>query len=151
MICQFAVTFLLLGCGLFDRSVEGRTSKELLITLPNGSELSGRALQSHDGRPFKAYMGIPYAQPPLGDLRFKVSLRFFKRFEFLLNILNSFICVQNPLPAKPWKGILDATKSSQQCIQHNQFIRGLPLDGSEDCLYLNVFVPHSVSKPLPQV
>lgn len=70
---QLAVAFLLLGCGLFELSVEGRTSKELLIILPNGSKLIGRGLQSHDGRAIKAYMGIPYAQPPLGELRFRVS------------------------------------------------------------------------------
>lgn len=74
MNCQLIVTLLLLGCGLFDLSVEGRTAEELLITLPNGSKLAGRGLKSHDGRAIKAFMGIPYAQPPLGDLRFKVIL-----------------------------------------------------------------------------
>lgn len=73
MNCQLVATFLLLGCGLFELSVEGRTSEELLVTLPNGSKLAGRGLQSHDGRAIKAFMGIPYAQPPLGDLRFKVN------------------------------------------------------------------------------
>lgn len=72
MHCHLVVIFLL-GINLLEPSVESRTSEELRITLPNGSKLVGRALRSHDGRMIKAYMGIPYAQPPLGKLRFKVS------------------------------------------------------------------------------
>lgn len=56
-----------------------------------------------------------------------------------------YICfLQNPLPAKPWEGILDATKDSQICIQIDPFTSGAPLTGSEDCLYLNVYAPHLV-------
>lgn len=74
---QLVVAFFIVGRGLLELSVEGRTSEELLVTLPNGSKLLGRALRSHDGRAIKAYMGIPYAQPPIDDLRFKVSSIFF--------------------------------------------------------------------------
>lgn len=74
---ELVVAFLIVGRGVLELSVEGRTSKELLVTLPNGSKLLGRTLRSHDGRAIKAYMGIPYAQPPIDDLRFKVSSIFF--------------------------------------------------------------------------
>lgn len=86
MNSSLVVAFLLLGCGLFDQCVEGRTSEELRITLPNGSKLVGRGLQSHDGKVIKAFMGIPYAQPPIGNLRFKVNdlCLFWLRFEFQL-------------------------------------------------------------------
>lgn len=33
----------------------------------------GREYQLHDGRRVDMYMGIPYAEPPVGMLRFKVS------------------------------------------------------------------------------
>lgn len=49
-------------------------SDELRVTISNGSKLIGRYLRSYSGRPIKAFMGIPYAKPPLGPLRFKVSL-----------------------------------------------------------------------------
>lgn len=84
MNCSLGVTILFLCCGLFEQCVEGRTSEDLRITLPNGSKLVGRGLQSHDGKVIKAFMGIPYAQPPLGNLRFKVNdLCLYRlRFEF---------------------------------------------------------------------
>lgn len=61
----------LICVNLFELS-EARTSDELRITLPNGSKLVGRTFRSHDGRPIKAFLSVPYAKPPLGPLRFKV-------------------------------------------------------------------------------
>lgn len=71
MNLQIVLCFVVLACGFF-KSITARTSDELRITLPNGNKLVGRALRSHDGRTIKAFMGIPYAKPPIGDLRFKV-------------------------------------------------------------------------------
>lgn len=50
------------------------TSDDLRVTLPNGSRLVGRYLRSYNGRPIKAFMSIPYAKPPIGQLRFRVIL-----------------------------------------------------------------------------
>lgn len=57
-----------------------------------------------------------------------------------------YVCafLQNPLPAKPWDGVLDATRDSQKCIQRDPYRRDMEIEGSEDCLYLNVYAPHSV-------
>lgn len=68
---RVALSLFVLAVGLFEL-IAGRTSDELRITLPNGSKLIGRALRSHGGRPIKAFLGIPYAKPPVGQLRFKV-------------------------------------------------------------------------------
>lgn len=59
------------GCCLVALTV-ARTSDELRITLPNGSKLVGRTLRSYGGRSIKSFLGVPYAKPPIGDLRFKV-------------------------------------------------------------------------------
>ena len=43
-----------------------------LVKIPLGL-LQGTYLSSANGRKFAAFQGIPYADPPTGDLRFKVS------------------------------------------------------------------------------
>lgn len=66
-----------------------RTSEELRITLPNGSKLVGRKLRSHNGRSIKAFLGIPYAKPPIGHLRFKVIfIRINFEHEYVVIYLN---------------------------------------------------------------
>ncbi|XP_077272625.1 venom carboxylesterase-6-like isoform X2 [Temnothorax americanus] len=75
---------------------------------------------SQNGRKYEAYEGIPYALPPIGKLRFKP-----------------------PRPTPAWIGELPATKFSSMCIQYDQ-ISVIPPEkvvGTEDCLYLNIYVP----------
>jgi para-nitrobenzyl esterase len=61
-----------------------------------------------------AFLGVPFAAPPIGDLRFAP-----------------------PQPHASWQTPLQTTQSSQPCLQAPN---GAPL-GSEDCLYLNVYTP----------
>lgn len=63
---------------------------------------------------YYGYKGIPFAKPPVNELRFKA-----------------------PEPIKPWSGILDAFEYAPACPQHSWKVANT----SEDCLYLNVFVP----------
>ena len=66
---------------------------------------------------FREFKGIPYAAPPTGKLRWKL-----------------------PQPAKPWKGVLDATRYGSECPQLSRY--GLTEAGyNEDCLFLNVTTP----------
>lgn len=44
--------------------------------------LIGTYYTSRYGRNFAAFQGIPYAQPPIGDLRFKVKAIFFKSTKY---------------------------------------------------------------------
>ncbi|XP_037574747.1 uncharacterized protein LOC119456998 [Dermacentor silvarum] len=74
------------------------------------------------GKPVDTFFGIPFAQPPVGDLRFK-----------------------KPVPVKPWGGIRNATRLPPPCVQIEL---ELPMTwtkskqpASEDCLYLNVWAP----------
>jgi para-nitrobenzyl esterase len=64
------------------------------------------------------FRGIPYAQPPVGTLRWR-----------------------EPVPALPWSGVRDASKFAPLCAQNPHFIPNAATISSEDCLYLNVWVP----------
>ncbi len=76
-----------------------------------------------DGK-VKAFLGIPYAAPPVGDLRWKA-----------------------PQPAAKWKGVRDATNFGAHCAQNHVFDDMIFQDSgpSEDCLYLNVYAPADAS------
>jgi para-nitrobenzyl esterase len=74
-----------------------------------------------------AFKGIPYAAPPVGDLRF-----------------------QPPQPAKPWSGTLRALDYGKAEIQPRNAIAGTaPQQQSEDCLFLNVWAPKLDSRRRP--
>lgn len=76
------------------------------------------------------YLGIPFAAPPVGDLRW-----------------------QAPHPGPIWKGVREADKFAPGCAQIPIVNRALGLDPipvSEDCLYLNIWTPaKSASDRLP--
>ena len=78
---------------------------------------------SGSGTAVRSYKGIPFAAPPVGNLRWKA-----------------------PQPVQPWKGIRIAKSFPAMCPQF-QFVPG---PQSEDCLGLNVWTPaHSASEKLP--
>jgi para-nitrobenzyl esterase len=67
-----------------------------------------------------AFLGLPYAAPPVGDLRWKA-----------------------PMSPVAWKGVRDATQFGHRCEQWPIWNDYIFLDAgpSEDCLYLNVYAP----------
>jgi para-nitrobenzyl esterase len=94
----------------------------LTVKIADG-KVHGKSLNSA----VRAFQGIPYAAPPVGDLRWKA-----------------------PQPAKAWKGELDATKYGHHCAQNHVFDDMIFQDGdnptgpgAEDCLTLNVYTPTS--------
>ncbi len=83
---------------------------------------------SADGK-VHTFKGIPYAAPPVGSLRW-----------------------QAPQPASPWSGIRKAVEYGPRCMQGSVFPDMVFHDAgpSEDCLYLNLWMPAARSqKPLP--
>ena len=48
---------------------------QLLVDIPQLGRIKGSLLTSAESkRNFQAFRGIPYAQPPIGDLRFQVKI-----------------------------------------------------------------------------
>jgi para-nitrobenzyl esterase len=77
----------------------------------------------------RSFKGIPFAQPPVGDLRWK-----------------------EPQPVKNWTGVFKADHFGKNAMQKNVYgdmmFRSAGM--SEDCLYLNVWTPaKSANEKLP--
>lgn len=65
------------------------------------------------------YLGLPYARPPVGDLRWR-----------------------DPLPVEAWTDVRDASRFAPACPQTGVSMPGEPPSPtSEDCLYLNIWTP----------
>ncbi len=81
---------------------------------PSSIAVEGGQVQGTSEDGLTVYKGIPFAAPPVGDLRWRA-----------------------PRPAATWEGVLQATKFGPGPMQG-----GNPPSGkSEDCLYLNVWTP----------
>ncbi|CAG9560138.1 unnamed protein product [Danaus chrysippus] len=80
-------------------------------------KLRGCVEKLHNGQEYYSFKGIPYAEPPVGDLRFKA-----------------------PIPPKPWSGTRDALEHGPNCPHFDIFsVTGENVD--ENCLFLNVYTP----------
>uniref|UniRef100_A0A670Z4A5 Carboxylic ester hydrolase n=1 Tax=Pseudonaja textilis TaxID=8673 RepID=A0A670Z4A5_PSETE len=102
------------------------------VVITSSGPIKGKQFLSGLGS-VAAYLGIPYAEPPLGKLRF-----------------------QKPLPHQPWKQTLEATSFGNSCSQSIYYedtaamVWNPRTPLSEDCLSLNIWVPHpQPSSPVP--
>jgi carboxylesterase type B len=57
--------------------------------------------------------------------------------------------LQAPQKKKPWDEVLKAYNDAPMCIQRDPFRRDMEVDGSEDCLYLNVYAPEVIKEVVP--
>ncbi|XP_049789550.1 esterase FE4-like isoform X1 [Schistocerca nitens] len=101
----FAVIFLIQYCVAQSNYVTVQTSL---------GSLRGQAEQSVSGQTMYTFKGVPYAEPPVGTLRF-----------------------QPPVAKEPWDGVRDALAAGSMCVQLDTGADR----GQEDCLFLNVYTP----------
>lgn len=94
--------FLVLGSLLF--SCDSQKPLTNVVTIGDGT------VEGTIENGIKTFKGIPYAAPPVGDLRWK-----------------------EPQPVIPWDGVLKVDKFGPASCQPQ------PLEQSEDCLYLNIW------------
>lgn len=113
------------------------------VNIPELGQATGSIMRSTSGRKFQAFRGIPYAEPPVESLRFRVKYRPFIVITIKLyniNTVNLFKQLQDPVPLKSWGDKpLDATKEGPMCMQLD--FNTDAIKGQEDCLILNVYTP----------
>ena len=107
------------GCGRGAASGSpGRTAAPR--TPPPVVQVEGGQISGLDDGDVRAFLGVPYAAPPVGALRWRP-----------------------PQPVRPWTGVRACARFGASCPQSGATIGGgsLPTGQSEDCLYLNVWTP----------
>ena len=112
--CALAATTLL--------TISAFAASDPLTVKTSLGKVHGKTINSGKVR---AWLGLPYAAPPVGDLRWKA-----------------------PQPAAKWSGDRDATQYAAHCAQNPVFADMIFQDNgpSEDCLYLNVYAPADAPK-----
>lgn len=115
-----AITFSVVACSDSNNNSSQEVPLGTAVTLDNGpieGQGSARATSWE-------YLGIPYAAPPLADLRWKA-----------------------PRPVESWTTTLEAKSLPEICPQFLYFSNLFA--GDENCLYLNVFRPQTQERDLP--
>uniref|UniRef100_A0A1I8JUG0 Carboxylic ester hydrolase n=1 Tax=Anopheles funestus TaxID=62324 RepID=A0A1I8JUG0_ANOFN len=99
-------------------------SEDLIVNTGYGP-VQGASRTALYGNGYVSFQGIPYAKPPVGELRFK-----------------------DPCPPENWTKLLDCTQQSDPCYHFDRRVNKIV--GSEDSLKLNIFTKTiKPSKPLP--
>lgn len=90
-------------------------------------DIKGRNYNISDTHDLTIFLGVPYAQPPVGELR-----------------------LARPEPVKPWSpAVYNATKHGAKCVQRvipgDPVLQGVPF--SEDCLFLDIYATREKAPP----
>ncbi|CRL06417.1 CLUMA_CG019500, isoform A [Clunio marinus] len=89
-------------------------AQEKVVNIENGK------IVGEEKENYYAFLGLPYAESPTGELRFAPPKRF----------------------TQTWDDVREFKKFGSMCAQYSQI--GYSYHGDEDCLSLNVFVPKTV-------
>lgn len=110
------------GIVLFCLTAAASASDAPVVRIDSGL-VSGQKIEV-GGKQLYAYLGIPYARPPVGDYRFR-----------------------KPVRNAHWEGVYNATRKPKPCRQLPiPLVGSLSLNysgSSEDCLHINVWTPTS--------
>lgn len=118
--------------GAEQKAVEAVSSEDVLLKTIDSGAVKG-VMQNNGSY---SWLGIPYAKPPVGELRWKL-----------------------PQPVEPWDDVFVADNPNHACPQFASTVSRWLTDedgdgvlGEEDCLYLSVYAPASIKnadKKLP--
>uniref|UniRef100_A0A8C4MKW5 Carboxylic ester hydrolase n=1 Tax=Equus asinus asinus TaxID=83772 RepID=A0A8C4MKW5_EQUAS len=118
----------------FSSARKRRPSSQPVVDTAQGKVLGKHVSLEGFAQPVAVFLGVPFAKPPLGSLRFAP-----------------------PQPADPWPFVKNATSYPPMCSQDavmgemlSEFLtnrkENMPLKFSEDCLYLNIYTPADLTK-----
>uniref|UniRef100_A0A915BSG5 Carboxylic ester hydrolase n=1 Tax=Parascaris univalens TaxID=6257 RepID=A0A915BSG5_PARUN len=112
--------------GNFISYYYGDSSKRSKVIETNCGKIVGRIIAIDGGRIVHAFLGVPFAKPPVGELRFKKAV-----------------------PPERWSDVRECTKHACRAPQEELLVEKifLRVPISEDCLYLNVFAPDWETPP----
>ena len=107
------------GATLFGVATAWSQTGNTMAAPPVAQTNRGEVIGTQEGT-ISAFLGVPYAAPPVGDLRLRA-----------------------PQPHAPWTTPVQAIQLAQPCLQNATPGAGVPVVplGSEDCLYLNIYSP----------
>ncbi|VDD92172.1 unnamed protein product [Enterobius vermicularis] len=101
------------------------------VVLNDGTKIIGRLSKSANGKTVTEYLGVPYAEPPINERRFKKPVKVSRR-EVINAVNRPKSCMQSP--DTYFGDFYGATMWNSN----------VPI--SEDCLYLNIYVPETAKK-----
>jgi para-nitrobenzyl esterase len=94
------------------------------VTIAAPVRVEGGLIEGTTSKNLTVYRGIPFAAPPVGELRWRA-----------------------PQPVIPWQGIRKTDQFSPECMQAGAYPPDAPAEPqSEDCLYLNIWEPVTADK-----
>lgn len=114
----------------------------LLLLLPSAVaaaetavEIDGELLHGrlHDDSGIKAFLGVPFAQPPVGDLRWRAPQPYKPTSESRSAVAFGSACMQTMRILDWYRDMAELTGAERSVMQD--------LDINEDCLYLNIWTP----------
>jgi para-nitrobenzyl esterase len=113
--CAWALAWMLNGAGLMltHSAMANGVAPSPTVTISEG-----QIIGQDQGNGIARYLGLPYAQPPIGDLRWRA-----------------------PQKPTPWPGVRQATQFGASCPQTGDMFG--PASVQEDCLTLNVYAPQT--------
>ena len=125
---------LVAACPIGDANGDGRITIDEVIAAVNRAltgcaqqgtliRIAGGLIEGEIDGGTRRFLGIPFAAPPVGDLRWRP-----------------------PAPVVPWLGVREAKQFGAACPQ----VASTVPSEEEDCLYLNVWTPEPApARPLP--
>nr|XP_053653249.1 carboxylic ester hydrolase-like isoform X2 [Cherax quadricarinatus] len=118
---RYAVIAAMVVMAAMGAATDSEAGERPVVATQDG-RIAGFKEFSTEGKPFYSFQSIPFAKPPIGNLR-----------------------LRDPVRGDGWEGVRDGSQEPPVCSQVNgqslMFDKQPFYEGEEDCLYLSIFTP----------